>query len=166
MVGIVLALGGLGGLVAAARDCRRRRDVPSLRYGTRSLEPGRVRTVWLALLIAGYAGGAWGTDVLSRESIRVERRSDAAADRSSRGGGGAARVSIRVPLYRRTASTEPRPAGDGLLRSSRESLVLPWSYLAVLLLYWGLVVRWPAAPVPAPSGSRPGEPAASPDPGG
>lgn len=146
IAGLSLAAAGLAALVVACRDCMRRR-VPSLRYGARTVAGGRMRAVWLAVLVGGYAAGAFGVEVASRETVRREPGEVAAPAVPAAGG----RHVLRIPFYVRESGREPGPGGSALL-VSRESVTLPWSFLLALALYSVFAVGWPAA---APTVDRP-----------
>lgn len=150
-VGAALAAGGLAVLVAAVRDCVRRPDLPSLRYGARTIRRGWLRAGWIVVLLAGWSGGIAGTEVAGRERHRP------APERPDARGGGSHSSLIRVPFYRRGWARELRPGGGGPLLVTEEAVTLPWSYLLVLLLYGVFVVWWPAsgvAPTPPSAGRR------------
>lgn len=145
--GVSLAAAGLAALVLACRDCLRRRAVPVF-PGDAGRPPGRWRrALWITALAAGWAGGALGPELASRERVRPDAAAGAAA---ARGRGESRR--IRVPFYVRERSREPRPAGDGSVLVSREAVTVPWSFLLALALYGLLVVRGSRRPGVSPRG--------------
>lgn len=148
ITGLVLAAAGLGVLVAAVRDCLRRRRVPSLRYGARTAGGGWLRVLWLAVLVAGWAGGAFGAEVASRE----RRRPTPAPAASARGSG--ERSVLRVPFFVRERARRPRPGDASPVVITREAVTLPWSFLAALALYAVFVAAWPVA---GGAGAGPGD---------
>lgn len=147
IVGVSLAVASLAVLVLAVRDCLRRADLPSLRYGARRAPGSWVRAAWLLVLVGGWAAGAAGVDLAGSREIR------AAADVEGKPAGTEAtgRTTVSVPFYTRSWGRERLSGGGGAVSVREEAVTLPWTFLLALLLYWVFAVRWPGA---ADAGTR------------
>lgn len=125
-------------LLALCRDCLRRG--PRLRpLAVATLRvPGRWQgRAWLVLLIASFLAGLRGLPVLSEE-----RSLEAGVVPSELGAPARATVTaLRLPFWIRTARQEETSGGRRLAGSVRDTLQVPWAFLATVGLYGLLGIR-------------------------
>lgn len=138
-------------LLALCRDCLRRG--PRLRplAVARLRVPGRWQgRAWLILLVASFLAGLRGLPVLSEE----RRLEPGVVPNDPAVPARATVTALRLPFWVRTARQEETAGGGRISGSVRDTLQVPWAFLAAVGLYGFLGVRRSRAGPRVGTGSR------------
>lgn len=125
------------------RDCARRaRLLRPLTLGALELRPEWMARGWILLLVISFVAGLRGLPLASEG--RTLGIAPEPVARGTAGDAGPARTtatSLHLPFWIRAVEREETLEGRRLVGSVRDTLQLPWPFLAAGLLYWLLAVR-------------------------
>lgn len=120
-------------------DCFSRPDeeMPTARLGDLEIGSTSIRWLWALLLVLGFVGGLYGYPLMTENSRQytAEGRSPLVQSESR------VERTIRLPFRVSKVTRAVSPEGATVSTTREERLQLPWIFLLVALLYWGIVRR-------------------------